>query len=75
MTELLEQAIVRVRLLPEEEQELAAEILLAFLARHLPPEPIDEETRAAIEEGIAQADRNEFVSDEEMDAFFARRQA
>jgi predicted transcriptional regulator len=26
--------------------------------------------RAAVEEGLAQADRGEFVSDQEMDAFF-----
>ncbi len=28
------------------------------------------EERAAVEEGLAQADRGEFVSDEEMNAFF-----
>lgn len=29
--------------------------------------------RAAINEGVAQADRGEFVSDEDMEAFFNRR--
>jgi predicted transcriptional regulator len=30
--------------------------------------------RAAIEDGVAQADRGEFVSEVEMEAFFARRE-
>ena len=75
MTELLEQAIARVRQLPEEEQDLAADFLSALVARRLPPERVDEQTRAAIQEGIAQADGQEFVSDEEMAAFFARHGA
>jgi predicted transcriptional regulator len=33
---------------------------------------LDEETQAAVREGLAQAKRGEFVSDEEMEAFFAR---
>jgi predicted transcriptional regulator len=39
------------------------------------PEKLDERTRAAIEEGISQADRGELVSDEEMAEFFRRRGA
>jgi predicted transcriptional regulator len=75
MTELLEQAIAAVRRLPATEQDAAAEFLFDFVARHSPPEPLDSETRAAILEGCAQADRGEFVSDEEMAAFFARHRA
>jgi predicted transcriptional regulator len=33
---------------------------------------LDDETRAAVQEGLAQAKRGEFVSDEEMEEFFAR---
>jgi predicted transcriptional regulator len=75
MTKLLEQAIAAVRQLPEAEQDAAAEFLFDFAAQRLPPEPLDPETRAAILEGLAQAKRGEFVSDEEMAAFFARRGA
>jgi hypothetical protein len=75
MTELLEQAIEIVKQLPESEQDLAADFLLTFVANRSPPEPLDQQTRAAIQEGIAQADRREFVSDEEMTAFFARHGA
>ena len=75
MTELLEQAIAMVRQLPESEQNATAALLFTYAARHLPPEPLDAETRAAILEGCAQADRGEFVSDEDMEAFFARHRA
>jgi hypothetical protein len=75
MTDLLEQAIASLRELPESVQDEAAELLLVFAAKHLPPEALDRETRAAIEEGIAQANRGEFVSDEEMAAFFSRHRA
>ena len=36
------------------------------------PVPLDDETRAAIREGREQARRGEFVSDEDMAAFFKR---
>ena len=75
MTDLLEQAIASIRGLPENVQNEAAELLLVFAAKHLPPQVLDEETRATIREGIAQADRGEFMSDEEMAAFFARHRA
>jgi predicted transcriptional regulator len=75
MTERLEQAIAALRQLPEAEQDEAAQILLDFVAQRTDREPLDAETLAAIREGMAQADRGEFVSDEEMAAFFARRGA
>ena len=72
MTKLLEQAIEKIREMPEADQDLAAEMLLSIAAKKDEPVPLDEETRAAIRQGIDQADRGEFVSDEEMAAFFAR---
>lgn len=75
MTKLLEHAIEQVRLLPETEQDEAAEVLLVILSNKNEPEPLDEETIAAIREGSEQADRGEFVSDEEMAAFFKRHGA
>jgi predicted transcriptional regulator len=75
MTKLLEQAIEKVRELPEADQNLAADLLFALAAKRSPPEELDEETLAAINEGLAQADRGEFVSDEEMAEFFRRRGA
>jgi hypothetical protein len=72
MTKLLEQAIEKVRALPEEEQDEAAEVLFMLLSKHLEPMQLDEETQAAIHEGLEQADRGEIVSDEEMAEFFKR---
>jgi predicted transcriptional regulator len=73
MTKLLEEAIRKVRELPEAEQDEAAEMLLSLASRRSGPVRLDEETRAAIEEGKAQARRGEFVTDEDMAAFFKRR--
>jgi len=75
MTELLEQAIAEIRELSEADQDRAAGLLLTFIANRTSPEPLGAETRAAILEGLAQAERGEFVSDEEMAAFFVRRRA
>ncbi len=47
------------------ESELANEALSLYLAQQ-------HRITARIQEGLAQAQRGEFVSDEEMEAFFAR---
>ncbi len=63
MTKPLEQAIARVRELTDEEQDELARALLAMVG-DASAFPLDDETRAAIREGLAQADRGEFVPDE-----------
>ncbi len=75
MTKLLEEAIEKIREMPEAEQDLAAEVLLNIAAKRNEPEKLDAQTRAAILEGLAQAERGEFVSDEEMAEFFRQRGA
>jgi predicted transcriptional regulator len=75
MTKLLEEAIGKVRELPEAEQDEAAEMLFSLASRRAGPIRLDEETRAAIEDGKAQAGRGEFVTDEDMAAFFKRHSA
>jgi hypothetical protein len=72
MTKLFEQAIEKVRALPDDEQDEAAEMLLSILSRRFEPVRLDGETQAAIQEGLEQADRGEFVTDEEMAEFFKR---
>ena len=71
MTKMLEDAIKKVRELPEAEQDEAAEMLLSVASKNEPVR-LDEETRAAAQEGQKQARRGEFVSDEDMSAFFKR---
>jgi hypothetical protein len=72
MTKMLDEALKRVRELPEPVQDEAAEILFSVAARQGEPVRLDDETRAAALEGRAQAHRGEFVSDSDMAAFFAR---
>jgi predicted transcriptional regulator len=64
MTKLLEKAIERVKALPERDQDAVAEMLLSIAECDAAGVPIDERTRAAIMEGLAQAERGEFVPDE-----------
>jgi hypothetical protein len=73
MTKILEQAIARARELPDEDQDAIGAVLLS-LTDELPARigDIDDETRAAINEGIAQARRGEFVPDEEIEALWRR---
>jgi len=73
MSKLLEKAIARARELPEEDQDALGAVLLSMTeeeaagAVHL-----DDETRAAIREGLEQARRGEFVPDEEIQALWKR---
>ena len=65
MTTLLDQGIQAIRELPDERQDMAGEILLTLAAST----PGYELTAAQIEDlrlGIAQADRGEFASDEDV---------
>jgi predicted transcriptional regulator len=72
MTKLLDDAIKKVRELPEAKQDEAAEMLLAIASKHNERPRLNDKTRAAVQEGREQAHRGEFVSPEEMTAFFKR---
>ena len=73
MTKLLDQAVAKVRELPAEEQERAAEALMQFaqLAKQgvyrLSPQE-----RMAIEQSRDQVRRGELATDEEVEAAYAR---
>ena len=73
MSDLFDQAVAKVRELPEEEQERAAQSLLVFaeLARQGAYQ-LSPNERAAIEESKAQVRRGEFASNEDVDAAYAR---
>jgi predicted transcriptional regulator len=64
MTKLLEQAIAKARELSEEEQDALAALILSVAGSDASAVPLDRETEAAIREGLAQAERGEFVPDE-----------
>jgi hypothetical protein len=63
MTKLLEQAIERVRELPAPDQDALANALLSIAGDEASVVQLDDETRAAVEEGLAQAQSGQFVPD------------
>jgi hypothetical protein len=73
MTKLFEHAVETVRNLPPETQDALARIVLQ-LAREkdLPPIAMSVEDEASFEESLAEAERDEFVSDETIQAFWAK---
>jgi len=71
MTDLLHEALEALQRLPPERQEHIARAILA-LANDGEPEEIDPEDLPAVLEGLAQVERGEFASDEEVEALFRR---
>lgn len=57
---------------PEEDQRELVEYAEVIRARRAGIYVMTPDERAAVDEGIGQARRGEFVSDEEMDAFWKR---
>ena len=72
MMKVLEEAIAKVRNLPEERQAYAAEVLEQIAAAGSDPFVVPEGHRAAVLEGLGQAERGEFVSDDEMAALWKK---
>jgi predicted transcriptional regulator len=72
MTELLEKAIAQARALPPEEQDTLAAVLLAMTDEGAGVVPLDDETRAAIRQGLEQARRGEFVPEAEIETLWKR---
>jgi ABC-type nitrate/sulfonate/bicarbonate transport system substrate-binding protein len=71
MIKALEQAIQKVRALPEEKQQLAAE-LLEELAAVEEPYILSDAERAILVPALEQAKRGEFATDEEMAALWRK---
>ena len=63
MTKLLERAIEKARELPAHDQDALANAILSITGETTALIELDDETRAAVEEGLAQAERGEFVPD------------
>jgi predicted transcriptional regulator len=72
MTKLLDQAIAQVRGLPESDQDATAEMLIWAIEMRTAPVPLDNQARAAIDEGLVQARRGEFAIDADIDALWKR---
>jgi hypothetical protein len=72
MTKLLEQAIEAVRLLPADSQDEIARTILHLTGSEVEVEPVDPAHLAAVLEGLAQANRREFTTDDEVGVAFRR---
>ena len=72
MTRLLEQAIETVSALPDEVQDDLARILLQFAGVEQPPYMLTPEEEADIDASLAEADRGEFASNDEVRAVWAK---
>jgi predicted transcriptional regulator len=75
MTKLLDQAISRARDLPSDQQDALALIMLSVAEGDAFIPELDEQSRMAIREGLAQARRGEFVPEEEVEALWKRHGA
>ena len=71
MTKLLEKAVEAVRNLSTSEQDEIATAMLRFAERE-EPEEIHPSHLTAVLQGLAQAQRREFSTDEEVEAAFHR---
>ena len=72
MNKVLEDAIEKVRKLPEDRQAYAAELLEQIAAASGDPFVVPEVHRAAVLEGLRQARSGEFVSEDEMAALWKK---
>jgi hypothetical protein len=72
MTKLLDQALEAVRKLPADSQDEIARAMLNLAGNDQSPEAIDPEHLPAVMEGLAQANRREFATDEEVQAALRR---
>jgi hypothetical protein len=71
MTKLLEEAMAELRTLPEDEQDRAAEVLLAF-AHDRRDYTLDAEQIEGIKHAMAQADKGQFADDKRLRRIFGR---
>ncbi|MGA2795402.1 MAG: hypothetical protein ABSE69_18145 [Roseiarcus sp.] len=72
MTKLLEHAVETVRALPPEMQDDLARMLLQFAGEDQPAVQLTADEEASFEESLAQADRGEFATDEQVRAIWAK---
>jgi len=72
MAQTAKDVLRRVETWPQEDQEELAELAREIEARRTGVYELRDEEEAAIREGLAELDRGEWVSEEEMKAFWKR---
>jgi len=72
MTKVLEDVIEKVRRLPEDRQAYVVEVLEQIVANDGDLFVVPDDHRAAVLEGVAEAERGEFATDQEMAALWKK---
>ena len=72
MTRLLEQAVEKLRRLPDAEQDALAHVLLQLAGEEQPLVRLSEHEERDLAEALAEAERGEFATDAEMRALWAK---
>jgi predicted transcriptional regulator len=72
MTQLLEQAVAALRELPSDAQDALARMLLQFAGEDQAVVQLTAEEMSSFDESLAQADRGEFATDEQVRAIWAK---
>jgi predicted transcriptional regulator len=72
MTKLLEQAFEAARSLPLAMQDEMARVVMAMTGEEMPTVQLTPEEEASFEESLAQAERGEFATDDQMRAIWAK---
>jgi hypothetical protein len=72
MTRLFEQAVATVSTLPEDVQDDLARTLLQLAGVDYPPIELTAEEEADLDASLAEAERGEFATDEEVRAMWAK---
>ncbi|MGJ0453991.1 MAG: hypothetical protein ACR65T_12305 [Methylocystis sp.] len=72
MTKLLEQAFKAARNLPPAMQDDMARVIMAMTGNELPVVQLTAEEEASFDESLAQAERGDFATDDEVRAIWAK---
>lgn len=72
MTKLLDSAIAAIKSLPDDRQDLAADVLLAIAEQATPRVRLGKDQIAEVELARAEAREGKFASDENVDALWKR---
>lgn len=72
MTTIADDAVTAIKNRPTHEQEKLARLVLRLAGQDDQPEPIDPTHLPGVPEGLAQAERGEFATPEEVEAAFRR---
>jgi predicted transcriptional regulator len=75
MNKIAETILDRIAAWPEEAQEELMQAIVDIEAKHFGVYHLSDDERAAVQEGLAQAERGEFVADEVVAAYFNKYRA